>query len=359
MTFTATTQVNVTDIPVEYDVPPINPQGLGLYAAGSVIPTGKPSRIIHGVRLRPFNCSTSAGTWPTDPCANPFAAQQVAITGSPTGGTFTLTTRGLTTAAIARNATAEAVASALNALEGVDVTVTGGPGPGTPWVITFLEPQGPRPLMVADGSGLTGGTAPAVDVTSTHTGILKTGNRNAALDPFAAVQPWAFDQCDPQETDAQVIARATQTLRLQEPLFVESAFASRLLDDDGTPGTADSLLDAISQLDVALGLAGYTGVIHASRKFAAFAANNSLIIGSAASSVLRTPLGHVWAFGGGYDDVLGDTIVATGPISIWQDDLFTQAALDPNTNTRIAVAERTVVVGYECFISSVTVDSTP
>ena len=56
-----------------------------------------------------------------------------------TGGTFTLTWNGQTTAAIAYNATAATVAAALKALSNIgdtDVTVTG--PAGGPWVVTFV-----------------------------------------------------------------------------------------------------------------------------------------------------------------------------------------------------------------------------
>jgi hypothetical protein len=98
--------------------------------------------------------------------------QTITITGTPTGGTFTLTFDGQTTAGIAYNAAAAAVQSALEALSNLapgDVTVTGGPGPGTPWVATFLSTLGNIPQMSASGTGLTGGTTPAVAVT-TNTG---------------------------------------------------------------------------------------------------------------------------------------------------------------------------------------------
>lgn len=95
--------------------------------------------------------------------------QQVAITGSPTGGSFTLTANGQTTAAIAYNATAAAVKSALNALSGVNVTTSGGALPGTPVVVTFQSPTGNVAQMTATGS-LTGGTSPAVAVTTTTQG---------------------------------------------------------------------------------------------------------------------------------------------------------------------------------------------
>jgi hypothetical protein len=97
--------------------------------------------------------------------------QTVTITGTPTGGTFTLTFSGRTTDAIAYNATAATVQTALRNLPNVGaagVTVTGGPGPGTAWVVTFAA-TGDVPQMTATGS-FTGGTTPAVAVTTTTAG---------------------------------------------------------------------------------------------------------------------------------------------------------------------------------------------
>lgn len=96
-------------------------------------------------------------------------SQTVTITGTPTGGTFTLTWDGQTTAAIAYNATASAVQSALRALSNMPesgVTVTGGPGPGTPYVVTFYDRVNVA-QMTASGASLTGGTSPAVGVATT------------------------------------------------------------------------------------------------------------------------------------------------------------------------------------------------
>lgn len=90
------------------------------------------------------------------------AAKTVTVTGAPTGGTFTLTYNGQTTAGIAYNATAAAVQSALEALSNVnpgDVTVTG--NAGGPWTIATA---GAAPTITANGSGLTGGSSPAVGV---------------------------------------------------------------------------------------------------------------------------------------------------------------------------------------------------
>jgi hypothetical protein len=101
--------------------------------------------------------------------------QTVTITGTPTGGTFTLTFLGETTAAIAYNAAASAVKSALEALSTInvgEVSVSGGPGPGTPWVVTFGGRYAGDNVsqMTASGASLTGGSSPAVAVTTTTGG---------------------------------------------------------------------------------------------------------------------------------------------------------------------------------------------
>lgn len=245
---------------VEFDAPAVNPAGLGLYEAATVINTVRPSRILGGVNVRPYNCSNSFGTWPTDPC---------------------------------------------------------------------IDPPGSK----------------------------KEGDRTAPGDTFEPIQAWAYDECDPVETDEQSQSRSAQTLRLHEPLLVESAFATRLLTDaaavPGGIGTATDLADAIGQLEEALGEEGYLGAIHAARRWAAPATQYRWTDQNAA--VLRTPLRHSWVFGGGYASVLGDTLVATGPVFVWRDELTSLSVLDERINRRASVSERTVTVGYECIVAAVTI----
>jgi hypothetical protein len=98
-------------------------------------------------------------------------AQTVTITGTPTGGTYTLTFNGQTTAAIPYNATAAQVTTALEALSNVnfgEVAVTGGPHPGTAIIVGFggQYEHTDVPQMTATGS-FTGGTTPAIAVTTT------------------------------------------------------------------------------------------------------------------------------------------------------------------------------------------------
>lgn len=100
--------------------------------------------------------------------------QTVTITGTPTGGTFTLTYAGLTTAPIAFNATAGAVQTALEALANINTgnaLVSGGPGPGTPYVVTFRNALGNQNVaQMTAAHAFTGGTTPAIAVTTTTAG---------------------------------------------------------------------------------------------------------------------------------------------------------------------------------------------
>lgn len=103
--------------------------------------------------------------------------QTVTITGSPTGGTFTLTFNGQTTAAIAYNASAATIDTRLEALSNVGAgNITVGGSPGGPWVVSFAAAMGgaDQPQMTATSS-LTGGTTPAVTVTTTRPGTLGAG----------------------------------------------------------------------------------------------------------------------------------------------------------------------------------------
>jgi hypothetical protein len=96
-------------------------------------------------------------------------AQTVTVTGSPTGGTFTLTWSGQTTAAIAYNATALTVRNALEALSNVEaggVTVTG--SAGGPYTVTFTS--GADVAAMTATPSLTGGSTPGVTIATATVG---------------------------------------------------------------------------------------------------------------------------------------------------------------------------------------------
>lgn len=104
--------------------------------------------------------------------------QQLAISGSPTGGTFTLTYDGQTTAAIAYNATASVIQTALQNLSNIavgDVACTGGPLPGTAVSIAFRANLGLQNVStITTADSLSGGTTPATAVTTPTPGVAPT-----------------------------------------------------------------------------------------------------------------------------------------------------------------------------------------
>jgi len=101
--------------------------------------------------------------------------QTLTVTGTPTGGTYTLTFSGQTTAAIPYNATAAQVRTALEALSNIgagNVTTAGGAHPGTPITVTFAGTLANTNVaqMTANSAGLTGGSTPTVTPTTTTAG---------------------------------------------------------------------------------------------------------------------------------------------------------------------------------------------
>jgi hypothetical protein len=138
---------------------------MGTYAAhfASAAPTASFSGLSEDVMMLRDAQAYLDGTTPV------AEVQTITITGTPTGGTFTLTYRGQTTSAIAYNAVNTAVDTALEALTTIGtggVTVTGGPGPATPYVVTFADTMTDPDQLIATSS-LTGGTNPTITVTTT------------------------------------------------------------------------------------------------------------------------------------------------------------------------------------------------
>lgn len=127
--------------------------------------------------------------------------QSITITGTPTGGTFTLTYSGQTTAGIAYNANAAAVQAALEALSNIapgDVVVTGGPGPGTPWVVEFAGTLAMTNVALMTAvSSLTGGSSPAIAIAITQQGGIVPGaydvSCNSKGQAIVALAPFRYD----------------------------------------------------------------------------------------------------------------------------------------------------------------------
>src|ERR1019366_5818171 len=93
--------------------------------------------------------------------------QSITITGAPTGGTFTVTFGGNTTAAINWNDPASTVQTRLQALASIgagNALVTGGPGPATPFIVEFAGTMAKtsEALITLTTNSLTGGSSPSV-----------------------------------------------------------------------------------------------------------------------------------------------------------------------------------------------------
>lgn len=94
----------------------------------------------------------------------------VTVTGTPTGGTFTLTIGGTATAGIPWNATPDQVQTAVEAVPAVGSgnTKVGGSALATGITVAFVEAlQGQTLTVTGTASSLTGGTSPAVTTPTT------------------------------------------------------------------------------------------------------------------------------------------------------------------------------------------------
>ena len=113
-----------------------------------------------------------------------YDVQTITITGTATGGNFTLTYSGVSSGAISWNATPTQVEAALltiPALAALAPTFAGGPLPGTG--ITMTTPG--QPAVLAVGVNSLTGTTPAPVVTHTTTGTT-TSSKWGPYDPAAS-----------------------------------------------------------------------------------------------------------------------------------------------------------------------------
>lgn len=146
----------------------------------------------------------------TVPSAGTNEVQSVTLT-SATGGTFTLSYGGQTTAAIAYNASAAAVQAALEALSTIgagNVAVTG--AAGGPYTVTFQSALGATDVaqMTASGALLTGAGA-AIAVATTTPGV-------AAVTGIAYIPLNAAGVTPNPETVDLITQLTTQRLRDRE-----------------------------------------------------------------------------------------------------------------------------------------------
>lgn len=185
----------------------------------------------------------------------------------------------------------------------------------------------------------------------------KTGTRpNLDTDTFPPMTVWAYDECDlTRASQAEVRSRAQQVLRLQEQTAVEQSFAARMSLDVDALVQVSSLTEAVSYLEGEIAKTNTTGFIHAGAQWASVG-SPGLVLSS--GTALRTVLGNRWVFGGGYVDSMADVLVATSPVFGWRDAVAVRDVIDHQHNVYAAIAERTVVVGYEKLIGAVQIAGT-
>jgi hypothetical protein len=97
-----------------------------------------------------------------------FDVQTLTVSGTPAGGSFTLSFAGNLSGSIAYNSTAAQVQAVLSNI--ANVTCTGGPLPATPVIITF-NIRSSQSVFTLASNALTGGSSPTAAITHTITGF--------------------------------------------------------------------------------------------------------------------------------------------------------------------------------------------
>lgn len=162
-------------------------------------------------------------------------------------------------------------------------------------------------------------------------------------------------------TPATLEARVRRRLANGEQTVAEFALWNLIMAGD-TPLTSALSTDpvaVVAELEQWLyGTAAYgnVGYLHAPSRFASYATEAGLVI--ADGPLLRTRMGTVWVFGGGYTD--DGTVAITGNVAVWRsDDVFVtppHQVMDRTTNQVSIVAEREYAVAYDCLAASTVFD---
>lgn len=135
-------------------------------AAGSAVTLADGTQIAAGTKYLPLGRVLALITI--------TEVQTLTVTGSPTGGTFTPTVPGYgATTAIAYNATAATLQTALEAVVGAGKVVASGSA-GGPYTVTFDGTLGNIAQMTV-ATALTGGTSPGVTPATTSSGVAGFG----------------------------------------------------------------------------------------------------------------------------------------------------------------------------------------
>jgi hypothetical protein len=186
--------------------------------------------------------------------------QTATISGTPTGGTFTLTFDGRTVTAIPYNTTAAALQTLIDAVFGEGhITAGGGPAPGTPLTLTFGgRYSGINVGLATSTAAFTGGTTPAVSIAQTT-----PGSDGATLVPAVPIFPlhsdvfvdntWAAVQAETTQLTAIYSLEMGLGERFARTAPINSLKASdAMVENEGQEHTISMQLGADSTSDALL-----------------------------------------------------------------------------------------------------------
>jgi hypothetical protein len=359
------------------EAPAIKPLPYGLLSVADVTEAGN-GNWMNGVEFEPL-CGPAANvaTQPCDTQPGTNEVQTITINGNPTGGTFTITAYGETTAPIAYSADGPTVEAALNTLRAFrpgDITVT---GPNPIFTLTFggnYAKQNVEQITVAHA--LTGGTSPSATVATTTPGVRTPKTVTAAagtieVDPITVYSLYGCRSVGDIQRSKQ---RAVDLLNIGEGRALEEGFWKAAL-----AGGADVQdLSGASAVSAEAGLAileafaaenyGGTPVIHATRDIASIIATRGGI--ARHGKRMESHLGSLVAAGGGYAINTGpgasaapageSWMYATGHIQIMRGTATVQGPLMrtiDGDNETVSLAERTFVAMADCFVAAIKVDN--
>jgi hypothetical protein len=176
--------------------------------------------------------------------------------------------------------------------------------------------------------------------------------------PFVA---YATYTCSPVgHTWAELEARVRQRLANGEQTIAEQGLADALaaaatpLVMVSDPTRIDAVVGELEQWLYGIDGANYgqVGYLHAPVRLLSEAARHGLVV--ADGKLLRTHLGTIWVFGGGYPD--DGTVYISGQVVVFRsDDVFVPPpaqTFNRRTNQANLIAERVYAVGFDCVAAS-------
>lgn len=171
--------------------------------------------------------------------------------------------------------------------------------------------------------------------------------------PFTHETAWAGDRTFVgnlrQEERQRVRDRALNNIMRLEQVVSERNLADRfnadITDQSISVYAATSIKDAVGHFADVAAKEGVGDLLIHGRPYWAVQEYGLL------SGDLKTAFNQQYVAGGGYVEGLGDRLVLTSPIFGWRGDMESNEALKLEYNQFIAVAERSVLLGYEKIVA--------